>query len=62
MTDKSSNIIVNFIADKVKIRTNWKIDNSATVEFTVGEYMVPNLKGLVGIVDKELKIKVEIIE
>lgn len=51
---------IKFSADKVKIRTNWKVDNSATVEFTVGEYMVPNLKDLVGIVDKELIVSVEI--
>lgn len=50
---------VQFISDRVKVRTNWKIDNSATVEFEIGEYQAKNLKELIGVVDKELKVTVE---
>ena len=49
---------IEFTADKVKVRTG-NVDNGATISFEVGEYQVENLKDLISIVDKELKITVE---
>ena len=51
-----------FSADKVKIRTNWKVDNTSTVEFSVGEYQQDKLKELVGVIDKELIVTVEEVD
>jgi hypothetical protein len=53
--------MIKFIADKVKVKTG-RVDNSAVVEFEIGEYQLPNIKDLVGIVDKELKVGVEVNE
>lgn len=47
-----------FLSDKVKVKTG-KADNSGSVEFEIGEYVLPQIKDLVGIVDKELRITVE---
>ena len=57
LTLKQSKII-EFTADKIKVRTG-SVDNGAVVSFDVGEYQVEKLKELIGIVDKELKVKVE---
>ena len=50
-----------FLSDKVKVRTG-RADNSATVEFEIGEYQLENIKGLISVVDKEIKVIVEIKE
>ncbi len=49
------------MSDKVSVRTG-KVDNSAVVSFEVGEYEVSKLKELVGVVDKEIKVTVDIID
>jgi len=49
---------IKFMSDKVKVKTG-RMDNSAIVEFEIGEYQLENIKELVGIVDKELKVTVE---
>lgn len=49
---------ITFQSDKVKIKTG-KVDNSATVEFEVGEYQLSNIKELVGLVDKVYSVTVE---
>lgn len=51
--------MIQFNSDKVSIRTG-KVDNSAIVSFEVGEYEVSKLKELIGIVDKNMKITVDI--
>ena len=51
--------MITFMSDKVKVKTG-KVDNSAVVEFEIGEYQLSNIKELVGIVDKSLKVSVEI--
>jgi len=50
-------MVIQFIADQVKVKTG-KPDNSAVVEFTVGEYQLDKIKDLVTIVDKNLKVEV----
>ena len=49
---------ITFQSDKVKIKTG-KVDNSATVEFEIGEYQLSNIKELVGLVDKIYTVTVE---
>lgn len=49
---------VQFLSDKVKVKTG-RADNSAVVEFEVGEYELEKIKELIGIVEEELKITVE---
>ena len=51
--------MITFNSDKVLVKTG-KADNSATVTFEVGEYQLENIKELVGIVDKNMKIMVEL--
>jgi hypothetical protein len=51
-------MIVKFIADKVKVKTG-RVDNSATVEFEVGEYQLDKIKELVGIIDQNLTVVVQ---
>ena len=51
--------MIEFNSDKVTIRTG-RVDNSAVVSFEVGEYQLSNIKELIGLVDKNLKISVEI--
>ena len=53
--------MIEFNSDKVTIRTG-RVDNSAIVSFEVGEYELNNIMELIKIVDKNLKISVEIIE
>ncbi len=53
--------MITFNADRVTVKTG-RVDNSAVVSFEVGEYEVKNIKDLLGIVDKNLKITVDIIE
>jgi hypothetical protein len=53
--------MIEFNSDKVTIRTG-RVDNSAIVSFEVGEYQLDNIKDLIGLVDKNLKITVEITE
>lgn len=53
---------VEFHADKVKVKTGYRVDNSSIVEFEIGEYESSKLKDLIGIVDKNLKVTVEIHE
>ena len=53
--------MITFMSDKVRVKTG-KADNSATVEFEIGEYQLNNIKDLVNIVDKELKVSVEVKE
>lgn len=51
--------MIIFLSDKVKVKTG-KADNSATVEFEIGEYQLENIKELIGIIDKNMKITVEV--
>ncbi len=51
-------MMITFQSDKVKIKTG-KVDNSATVEFEIGEYQLSNIKELVGLVDKIYTVTVE---
>ena len=51
--------MIEFKSDKVTIRTG-RVDNSAIVSFEVGEYQLYNIKELIGLVDKNLKITVEV--
>jgi hypothetical protein len=51
-------MIVKFIADKVKVKTG-RVDNSAVVEFEVGEYQLDKIKELVGIIDQNLTVVVQ---
>lgn len=50
---------VIFRSDRVKVKTG-RADNSAVVEFTIGEYQLDNIKELVNVIDKNLKVSVEI--
>jgi hypothetical protein len=50
-----------FNSDKVKVKTG-RADNSADVIFEIGEYQLEKIKDLIDIVDKNLKISVEIVE
>ena len=50
---------IEFNADKVKVKTG-KTDNSAEVSFEVGEYSLDQIKDLVTVVAKELKVIVEV--
>lgn len=50
---------VEFMADKVTIKTG-RVDGSAIVSFEVGEYQLKNLKELVALVNKALKVTVDI--
>lgn len=52
-------MVVEFLSDKVKVKTG-RADNSAVVEFEVGEYQLENIKGLINVFDKNLKVSVEI--
>ena len=60
MNDNFSKTIT-FNSDKVKVKTG-RVDNSAIVEFEIGEYELENIKELVNVVNKNLKIIVEIID
>jgi hypothetical protein len=51
-------MIVKFIADKVKVKTG-RVDNSAVVEFEVGEYQLDKIKELVGVIGLNLKVTVQ---
>lgn len=51
--------MITFESDSVKIKTG-RADNSATVEFTIGEYQLENIKELVSITDKVMKVSVEV--
>ncbi len=51
--------MISFQSDKVKVKTGLA-DNSATVEFTIGEYQLDNIKDLVNIIDKVLNVTVDI--
>jgi hypothetical protein len=53
--------MIIFNSDKVRVKTG-KADDSATVEFEVGEYQLENIKELIGIVKMNMKITVDIIE
>lgn len=48
-----------FQSDKVKVKTG-RADNSAVVEFEIGEYQLEQIKPLVGIVDSVLTVSVEV--
>lgn len=50
---------IQFQSDKVKVKTG-RVDNSATVEFSIGEYMLPYIKDLVGITDRVLTVTVDV--
>ena len=52
---------ITFNSDKVKVKTG-RVDNSAVVEFEIGEYELENIKELVKIVHKNLKVTVEVLE
>lgn len=49
---------ITFNADSVKIRTG-KPDNGAEVIFSIGEYSLDQIKDLVTVIDKNLKVTVE---
>lgn len=51
---------ITFTADKVKVKTGHRIDNSGEVTFIVGEYELDNIKDLVNVVDKEIKVDITI--
>jgi hypothetical protein len=51
--------MIEFKSDKVRIKTG-KADNSAIVEFEIGEYQLENIKELVNVIDKELTVSVKI--
>ena len=51
--------MIIFNSDKVRVKTG-KADNSATVEFEIGEYQISNIKDLIDIIDKNMKVTVEI--
>ncbi len=55
------NNVVEFIADKVRVSTG-KADNSAVISFTVGEYQLIAIKELVNVIDKNLRVSIEIME
>ncbi len=48
-----------FLSDKVKVKTG-RADNSAVVEFEIGEHQLYLIQELVSIVNKNLKITVEV--
>ncbi len=52
---------IEFKSDKVKVRTG-KADNSATIQFEVGEYQLGNIKDLVSVTDQELIVSVEVVD
>lgn len=51
---------IQFEADRVKVKTGHRVDNSGEITFMVGEYMLPKITPLTIIVDKILKVTVEI--
>ena len=51
--------IISFLSDQVKVKTG-RVDNSGVVEFIVGEYQLENIKELVNVIDKEIKVTVEV--
>lgn len=53
--------MIVFNSDKVGIKGP-KVDNSYVISFEVGEYEVKNIKDLVGLVDTNLKVSVELIK
>ena len=50
---------VTFQSDKVKVKTG-KADNSGSVEFSVGEYALKDIKELTDVIDCVMKVTVEI--
>lgn len=50
-----------FQSDKVKVKTG-RADNSAVVEFEIGEYQLEQIKPLVSLVAVGMKISVEVEE
>ena len=53
--------MIIFNSDKVSVKTG-KVDNSAMVSFEVGEYQLGNIKDLINVVDKNLRITVEVTD
>ena len=51
---------ITFHADKVKVKTGHRVDNSGEVTFMVGEYQLENLKELISVVDADMKVTIEI--
>ncbi len=51
---------IEFNSDRVSIKGP-KVDNSYTVSFIVGEYQLKNIKDLITVIDKNLKVNVEIL-
>lgn len=52
---------IQFIADRVKVKTG-RVDNSADVTFEVGEYQLKEIKDLMDMLDKNLKVTVEVAD
>lgn len=52
--------MIQFLSDRVKVKTG-RADNSAVVEFTIGEYQLDNIKDLINVVDKNLKVTIEVL-
>jgi hypothetical protein len=53
---------IKFNADRVKIKSGHRVDNSGEVIFMVGEYQLENIKNLVNIIDKNLEVTVKVLE
>lgn len=49
-----------FESDQVKVKSGHKVDNSAEVTFVVGEYQLQKIKALVGVIDANIRVTVEI--
>lgn len=52
---------LTFTADKVKVKSGHRVDNSGEVVLMVGEYMLPSIKDLVTVVDQNLQVTVETV-
>ena len=50
---------ITFMSDRVIVKTG-RIDNSAQVLFSIGEYELNNIKDLVSIIDKNMRVTVEV--
>ncbi len=51
---------ITFQADKVKVKSGHRIDNSGEVTFLIGEYQLSQIKDLVTVVDKPMQVIVKI--
>lgn len=54
--------MITFVADRVKVKSGHRVDNSGEVILMVGEYELDKIKELVGVVDQLIKVSIEIDE